>query len=413
MSSDWCWKQADPNTIGSMFVPIILDSDKTTVSVTTGHNQYWPVYMSIGNICNNLLHSSLVKMLESLQRGMTTPEVVCSPYALLTCIVQNWCPKCTTPADSLNDGTYGRCSHNHTEVLVEDFELGPFTNYFPQADIHELLSPDILHQLIKGAFKDHIVTWVHKYIKAQYSKNKADRILDDIDHRGFKQWTGDDSKALMKVYIPAIEGHVPPEMVLTLQALINFIYIARRNIIDSKSLNALDDALERFHRHHKIFQTSGVCPNGFNLPQQHLLIHYHKMIQAFGTPNRLCSSITESKHIKAVKELWQWSSQFEALNQMLLTNQCLDKLAASCIDFANCGMLRGTCLSYILDKFAKQIYPDLLTDQIGEPNLMTHIQQFLHDQLHHSDSNSEVSTDSSSALPEPICTYLSLLHADP
>jgi len=37
-----------------MFVPIILGSDKTTVSVATGHNQYWPVYMSIGNIYNNV-----------------------------------------------------------------------------------------------------------------------------------------------------------------------------------------------------------------------------------------------------------------------------------------------------------------------------------------------------------------------
>jgi hypothetical protein len=37
-----------------MFVPIILGSDKTTVSVGTGHNQYWPVYLSIGNIHNNV-----------------------------------------------------------------------------------------------------------------------------------------------------------------------------------------------------------------------------------------------------------------------------------------------------------------------------------------------------------------------
>jgi hypothetical protein len=44
----------DPDTVGSMFVPIILGSDKTTVSVATGHNQYWPVYMSIGNIHNNV-----------------------------------------------------------------------------------------------------------------------------------------------------------------------------------------------------------------------------------------------------------------------------------------------------------------------------------------------------------------------
>ncbi|KAJ8587763.1 hypothetical protein M405DRAFT_904199 [Rhizopogon salebrosus TDB-379] len=56
MSGDWCWKQADliaqdPDTIGSMFIPIILGSDKTTVSVATGHNQYWPVYMSIESGC--------------------------------------------------------------------------------------------------------------------------------------------------------------------------------------------------------------------------------------------------------------------------------------------------------------------------------------------------------------------------
>jgi len=37
-----------------MFVPIILGSDKTTVSVATGHNEYYPLYMSIGNVHNNV-----------------------------------------------------------------------------------------------------------------------------------------------------------------------------------------------------------------------------------------------------------------------------------------------------------------------------------------------------------------------
>ena len=36
------------------FCPIILGSDKTTVSVATGHNEYWPIYLSIGNIRNNV-----------------------------------------------------------------------------------------------------------------------------------------------------------------------------------------------------------------------------------------------------------------------------------------------------------------------------------------------------------------------
>ena len=36
-----------------MLIPIILGSDKTTVSVGTGNNQFWPVYLSIGNIFNS------------------------------------------------------------------------------------------------------------------------------------------------------------------------------------------------------------------------------------------------------------------------------------------------------------------------------------------------------------------------
>jgi hypothetical protein len=46
----------------------------------------------------------------------------------------------------------------------------PFTEDFPRADIHELLSPDLLHQLIKGTFKDHLVTWVEEYLVAKHGK---------------------------------------------------------------------------------------------------------------------------------------------------------------------------------------------------------------------------------------------------
>jgi hypothetical protein len=35
-----------------MFVPVIAGSDKTTVSVATGHQEYHPVYMSPGNLSN-------------------------------------------------------------------------------------------------------------------------------------------------------------------------------------------------------------------------------------------------------------------------------------------------------------------------------------------------------------------------
>jgi hypothetical protein len=44
----------NPDTAGSMFVPIVMGSDKTTVSVATGQNDYWPLYASIGNVHNNI-----------------------------------------------------------------------------------------------------------------------------------------------------------------------------------------------------------------------------------------------------------------------------------------------------------------------------------------------------------------------
>ena len=88
-----------------------------------------------------------------------------------------------------------------------------------------------------------------------------------------------------------------------------------------------------------------MCAEGFNLPSQHSLTHCVQLICAYGAPNGLCSSITESKHIKAVKEPWQHSNHFQALSQMLLTNQHLNKLSTAWADFADCGMLKGAYLS--------------------------------------------------------------------
>jgi len=155
------------------------------------------------------------------------------------------------------------------------------------------------------------------------------------------------------VFLHATQGHVPEDMVKTLQAFLDFCYIARRNVQDSKSLADLNDALDRFHKYRVIFEECGVRPDGFALPRQHSLSHYPALIRAFGAPNGLCSSITEAKHIKAVKEPWRRSNRCEALGQMLLTNQRMDKLAASRVDFTARGMMDGTCLESVLSSLGK------------------------------------------------------------
>ena len=59
----------------------------------------------------------------------------------------------------------------------------PFTTDFPRGNIYQMVSPDLLHQLIKGTFKDHLVTWICEYLVIQHGERRAGVILDDIDRR--------------------------------------------------------------------------------------------------------------------------------------------------------------------------------------------------------------------------------------
>ena len=61
-----------------MFIPVVLGSDKTMVSVVMGHTEYYPLYISLGNIHNNVwwVHHDAVSILTFL----TIPK---SKYGLL------------------------------------------------------------------------------------------------------------------------------------------------------------------------------------------------------------------------------------------------------------------------------------------------------------------------------------------
>ncbi|KAJ2911359.1 hypothetical protein MD484_g9055, partial [Candolleomyces efflorescens] len=349
MSGNWAWRRSiyeeDNSREGCMLCPVILGSDKTTVSVATGHVEYHPLYLSIGNIHNTvrrahrnavvpigflaipkgdrkydndaafrkfkreLYHTSISRILRPLRDGMTTPVVQRCPdgyfrrviYELaafiadypeqvaLAGIVQGWCPKCTGMNKDL-DGPSGRRTRQFTEELHRspedsatdlwdsygiDCDILPFTHDFPRADIHEMLTPDLLHQIIKGTFKDHLVTWIGEYLALEHGDKRADEILDDIDRhiaaapsfpglrrfphgRRFKQWTGDDSKALMKVYLPAIKGHVPDEMVQAISAFLDFCYLAQRADITEDTLKSMDNALQRFYLYREVFRETGI-----------------------------------------------------------------------------------------------------------------------------------------------------------
>jgi len=57
-----------PENNGATFCPVILGSDKTTVSVATGQNEYYPLYISNGLAHNNVrcAHQGAVSLLAFL-----------------------------------------------------------------------------------------------------------------------------------------------------------------------------------------------------------------------------------------------------------------------------------------------------------------------------------------------------------
>jgi hypothetical protein len=72
----------DPKTHGSMFILIILGSDKTTVSVGTGNNKYYPLYMSTGKIHNNThyAHCNGIVLVGFLAILKSKISVLCSEF---------------------------------------------------------------------------------------------------------------------------------------------------------------------------------------------------------------------------------------------------------------------------------------------------------------------------------------------
>ncbi|KAH9915965.1 uncharacterized protein BXZ73DRAFT_54076 [Epithele typhae] len=295
-------------------------------------------------------------------------------------IVQGWCPKCLAFPDELDNKGLPRF-RDLTEHLQDVFDPGtlwdvfgllqdisPFTYSFPRADIHELLTPDLLHQLVKGTSKDHLVAWIEDYIVlTSDSETEAKRKLDGLDRRlaavpsfsglrrlpqgrNFTQWTGDDSKALMKVLLPALVGVVPDDVIECVRVFLDFAYLARLSVHTSVTIDRMEALLEEFCIRRTVFIDAGVRMHIF-LPRQHALEHYCEAIERFGSLNGLSTSITESKHIEAVKRPWRASNRNDALPQMLQRNVRLSKLNALRAALGSSGLLEGEITDWAMREY--------------------------------------------------------------
>ncbi|KDQ09647.1 hypothetical protein BOTBODRAFT_178865 [Botryobasidium botryosum FD-172 SS1] len=264
---------------------------------------------------------------------------------LVTCTKQSCCPKCKVALSE--QGTH-RCNmpplrgqrealtilqHHHkgwadAKESLADQGLHPvyppFWANLPHTDIFSCTTPDLLHQIHKGVFKDYLLAWCQTIIGAEEMDRRFQTMPSHPSVRrfssgisGFSQWGGTKSKDVEKVFLGIISGAVRGSLMTAARALMDFIQLAQYPAHTDKTLKTMDITLAKFHRHKDAFVEAGAreLPH-FDIPKLHSLFHYTTAIRLLGTLDGFNMECPERLHIDFAKKAYTWSSKHDYTKQM-------------------------------------------------------------------------------------------------
>ncbi|KAI0058305.1 hypothetical protein BV25DRAFT_1919501 [Artomyces pyxidatus] len=213
----------------------------------------------------------------------------------------------------------------------------PFWEDLPYVDIHNAITPDVLHQLYQGMVK-HVVSWLKKAYGAEEIDARFSRLPQNHNLRLFSSGishlsrvSGQEHKDICRVLLGVIvdlplPGALSPvRLIRAVRGLLDYVYIAQYPSHSSVTLTYLDDALAQFHANKGILLDLGIREN-FNLPKLHSMLHFSDKIKQFGTTDNYSTETTERLHIDFAKDAYRATNHKDEYPQMTLWLQRREKM---------------------------------------------------------------------------------------
>ncbi|KAG6906094.1 hypothetical protein DXG01_015963 [Tephrocybe rancida] len=204
---------------------------------------------------------------------------------------------------------------NHRSLTRMGYAIyQPFWHNLPHCNIFTCFTPDLLHQIHKGIFKDHFVKWCTMIMGTDEidTRFKAMAAHPGLHHfkKGISfvsQWTGTEHKEMEKVIMGVLLGAVN----------LRVLTVAHHQLHTSKTLASLQASLDTFHAHKDIF-IELECHDDFNFPKLHSMMHYVEAIKALGSADGYNSEAPEQLHIDFTKDMYWASNKHNYTEQMAM-----------------------------------------------------------------------------------------------
>ena len=173
----------------------------TTFSILSAYIADYPEQCLVTCCQENACLTCLVKPKE---RGQPVHSVLCDPEMTIHILAQQ------SQGLALSEFK----DHNMRPI-------NPFWKDLPHCNIFSCLMPDMLHQLHKGMFKDHISKWAMQSVEGEWGE--IDACFQAMSHHStlwhFKkgismttQWTGNKHKNMEKVFLGTLIGAADDEV---------------------------------------------------------------------------------------------------------------------------------------------------------------------------------------------------------